>query len=163
MRTAREGPGRISIARRWVFLHGSRPAIREPPERTQTRSPTRGASLSITSIFGGKRPDITPAQIAGLLVAGVPAIATLLRVFGVYDLSPDQQKALEDMLTWGGVIAGVLFASDAGLRAARNHADARTAQAAAATVAVTPGGNGLSPTPTPGAIQPSPPVTPTTP
>ncbi len=84
----------------------------------------------MTSIFRGQRPDITPAQVVGVLIAGVPVIASLLRAFAVYDLSPDQQEALRDALVWCGVTAGVLFASDAGLRAARNAADARRDSAA---------------------------------
>jgi hypothetical protein len=81
----------------------------------------------MTSIFRGSRPDLTPAQVVGVLVAGIPVIASLLRAFGVYDLSPDQQHALRDALVWCGVIAGALFACDAGLRAARNAADAKRA------------------------------------
>lgn len=71
------------------------------------------------------RPNITPAQIIGLLVSGIPIIATLLHVFGVYDLTREQQGALEDALKWAAGVAAVLFVSDAGLRAARNHADAK--------------------------------------
>ncbi len=78
-----------------------------------------------SSILRGTRPDLTPAQLVGVLVAGVPVIATLLRAFGVYDVGPDQQQALQDALTWGGVLAGLLLASDTGVRAARNVADAR--------------------------------------
>jgi hypothetical protein len=79
----------------------------------------------MTSILRGPRPDITPAQIVGVLVAGVPAIAGLLHAFGVYEPTPDQQQALQDAIVWCGVTAGALFASDAGVRAARNAADAR--------------------------------------
>ena len=46
------------------------------------------------NIFRGQRPDVTPAQVAAVLVAGVPAIATLLSAFGVADLTQDQQDAL---------------------------------------------------------------------
>ena len=45
-------------------------------------------------ILQGRRPDITAAQIAAVLVAGVPAIATLLTAFGLGDLSTAQQDAL---------------------------------------------------------------------
>ena len=79
----------------------------------------------MTSILRGPRPDITPAQIVGVLVAGVPVVAALLRAFGAYETTPDQQQALQDALVWCGVTAGALFASDAGVRAARNAADAR--------------------------------------
>jgi len=84
----------------------------------------------MTGILRGQRPDLTPAQLVGVALAGVPVLATLLRAFGVYDVSPDQQQALQDTVTWGGVLGGLLFASDAGLRAARNHADARRDAAA---------------------------------
>ena len=84
----------------------------------------------MTNVLRGKQPDITPAQLVGVIVAGVPVVATLLRAFGVYDVTADQQQALQETVTWGGVLGGVLFASDAGLRAARNHADARRHAAA---------------------------------
>ena len=84
----------------------------------------------MSNVLSGKRPDLTPAQLVGALVAGVPVVATLLRAFGVYDVSPDQQEALQNTVTWGAVLGGALFASDAGLRAARNHADARRDAAA---------------------------------
>jgi hypothetical protein len=83
-------------------------------------------------VLRGKQPDITAAQLAGVFVAGVPVIATLLRSFGVYDVNADEEKAMQDAVTWGGIVAGALFASDAGLRAARNHADARRHAAALA-------------------------------
>lgn len=73
------------------------------------------------------RPAITAAQILGLLVAGVPIVAQLLHVFGVYDLSPEQQDALSKALEWAVPTAIALFGADAGLRAARNHAVAKTA------------------------------------
>jgi hypothetical protein len=88
--------------------------------------------MSITSIFRGQRPDLTPAQVVGVLVAGVPVIANLLRAFGVYDAGPEQQQALQETMTWGSVVAGLLFASDAGVRAARNAADSRREAAALA-------------------------------
>jgi hypothetical protein len=91
----------------------------------------------MSNVLGGKQPDLTAAQLAGVFVAGVPVIATLLRVFGVYNLNDDEQKALQDAVTWGGIVAGALFASDAGLRAARNHADARR-QAAALSAPTAP-------------------------
>jgi hypothetical protein len=84
----------------------------------------------MTNIMRGHQPDITPAQLVGVVVAGVPVVATLLRAFGVYDVTPDQQHAMQETVTWGAVLGGALFASDAGLRAARNHADARRHAAA---------------------------------
>jgi hypothetical protein len=86
--------------------------------------------MSMTSIFRGQRPDLTPAQVVGVLVAGVPVVATLLRSFGVYDVGPEQQQALQETMTWGSIAAGLLFASDAGVRAARNAADAKRESAA---------------------------------
>lgn len=82
------------------------------------------------NIFKGIRPDITPAQVVGLLVAGLPICGTLGRAFGIFDMSPDQEAALSDALQWGGVVAGTLFISDAGLRAARGRADADVQAAA---------------------------------
>lgn len=82
-------------------------------------------------MFTGLRPDVTPAQAIGLLVSGVPVVANLARAFGVFDVSPAEEDALKQALTWGSVIAGALFVSDAGLRAARNAAAARTETAAA--------------------------------
>ena len=91
-------------------------------------------------ILQGPRPDITAAQIAAVLVAGVPAIATLLTAFGLGDLSTAQQDALSGALTWSAILAGLLIGGDATLRAARNLAVAKT-DAAAMTA-----GERLSPT-----------------
>ena len=81
-------------------------------------------------ILQGPRPDITAAQIAAVLVAGVPAIATLLTAFGLGDLSAAQQDALSGALTWSAILAGLLIGGDATLRAARNLAVAKTDAAA---------------------------------
>ena len=79
----------------------------------------------MTALVRGQRPDLTPAQVIGVIVGGIPVIASLLRAFGVYEASPEQEQALQNAVTWGVAAAGLLFASDAGLRAARNVADAR--------------------------------------
>ena len=100
--------------------------------------------MSMTSVFRGQRPDITPAQVVGVLVAGVPVVANLLRAFGVYDAGPEQQQALQDAMTWGSVVAGLLFASDAGVRAARNAADAKR-EAAALSSPMNPHGSIVEP------------------
>lgn len=71
------------------------------------------------------RPAVTAPQVIGVLLAGVPLVAQLLHVFGVYTLTPDQQSALRDVVTWGTVSAGSLFGADAALRSARNHAHAK--------------------------------------
>ena len=49
-----------------------------------------------------KSPDVTPVQ----LVAIVPVLAALLRAFGVYDLSPEQQNALNDAVTFAIGLVG---------------------------------------------------------
>jgi hypothetical protein len=71
-------------------------------------------------LTSGNMPDITPPQIAALLVGGIPLIAELLRGFGVYDLSLEQQAALSNVVTWAGVLAAALIGGDALLRVGRN-------------------------------------------
>jgi hypothetical protein len=88
-------------------------------------------------IFQGTKPDITPAQVLGALLAGVPVLATLLHSFGVYDLSAEQQDALTKSIEWAGILAVALFGADAGLRAARNSASAKV-EAAQLVVASAP-------------------------
>jgi hypothetical protein len=96
--------------------------------------------------FRGSRPDITPIQATATLVAGVPVIGNLLSAFGVYTISPAQQAALTDSITWGGVLAGLLILGDTGLRAARNSADAkRDAAVIAAPAAPPPAVAGIDP------------------
>jgi hypothetical protein len=68
----------------------------------------------------GPMPDITPPQIIGMALAGIPILAQLLRAFGVYDLSLEEQAALSDAVTWTSVVAGALISSDAILRVGRN-------------------------------------------
>jgi len=93
----------------------------------------------MSTVFQGQRPDLTPAQVAAVLVAGVPVIATLLTVFGVAELDSQQQEALTNALSWGGVLAGLLIGGDATLRTARNVVDARRDTAAiAAAVGASP-------------------------
>jgi hypothetical protein len=82
------------------------------------------------NIFRGKRPDVTPAQVAAVLVAGLPAVATLLSTFGIYDLTGAQQDALSGVLTWSAVLAGLLIGGDATLRTTRNIVDAKRDTAA---------------------------------
>lgn len=88
-------------------------------------------------VFSGHRPDITPAQLAAVLVVGVPAISNVLAAFGVFVVTPAEQHALTEALKWGGVFAGLLVGGDAHLRASRNKADA-TVQAAAMSAVSTP-------------------------
>jgi hypothetical protein len=90
------------------------------------------------NIFRGQRPDVTPAQVAAVLVAGVPAIATLLSAFGIAAVSASQQDALSSALTWCAILAGLLIGGDATLRTARNVVDGK--RDAAATMAGSTGG-----------------------
>jgi len=76
-------------------------------------------------ILSGQRPDLTPAQIAAVAVAGVPAVSNLLAAFNAVTVNAAQQAALGDVMTWGGVVATALVAGDTGVRAARNAKDAR--------------------------------------
>lgn len=68
----------------------------------------------------GPRPDITPPQIVAMVIAGIPILAQLLHAFGIYDLSPESQEALNNAVTWAGVFAGSLIGGDAVLRTGRN-------------------------------------------
>ena len=74
----------------------------------------------MNNLTKGPMPDITPPQIVAMVIAGVPILATLLRAFGIYDLSLEAQQALSDALTWAGVLAGALIGGDALLRTGRN-------------------------------------------
>lgn len=71
------------------------------------------------------RPSLTAAQIVATLTAGVPIVSQLLLAFGVYTVSPPEQQALTNAINWAVPFAGLLIAGDAGLRAARNHAEAK--------------------------------------
>jgi hypothetical protein len=84
------------------------------------------------NLFKGNMPDITPPQAVAAVVAGIPIIAELLRAFGVYDLSVEQQDALSNAVTWAGVLGGALIGGDALLRTGRN---LRKGQVEAAIVA----------------------------
>jgi hypothetical protein len=94
------------------------------------------------SMSFGVRPDMTPAQLAGVLLAGLPMAANLLRGLGLYEPSKDQQRALRDAGRWAAVSATGLFLADAGLRAARNQADAQV-QAASLTPMPSPAQAGV--------------------
>lgn len=76
------------------------------------------------------RPEVTTAQRLALLAGGIPIAATLLRVFGVYDLNPEQLGALNDAVQYGSLLAGALILGDAGLRVGRNVADSKVNAAA---------------------------------
>lgn len=85
--------------------------------------------------MSGNRPKITPAQIGASLIAGIPIISNLLAAFGVYTVTPAEQHALTESMTWATAFASLLVLGDAGLRSARNHADAKVAAVTVATVA----------------------------
>jgi hypothetical protein len=86
----------------------------------------------------GRRPDITAAQIAAVVVAGVPGVAALLTAVGVFDATAAQQDALTGAVTGATVLAAVLIGGDAALRSTRNLADARTDAAAMAVGETSP-------------------------
>jgi hypothetical protein len=94
--------------------------------------------MTMFNVFRGQRPDVTPAQVVAVLVAGVPAVATLGSVFGIADLTREQQDALSEVLKWSTVLAGLLIGGDATLRTARNMGDAK--RDAAAMLAGSTGG-----------------------
>ena len=71
----------------------------------------------MASVVGGRRPDITAAQI----VSAVPVLVGVLAAFGVWDPTQDQKDALEMAIAW----AIALVFGDAGLRAARGFAIAK--------------------------------------
>lgn len=75
------------------------------------------ARPGLLDIFTGRMPDITPAQIAAFLFAGVPHLLVLLGV----SLGVDQQEALDGLL----LLAVALVGGDLGLRGARNIAQSR--------------------------------------
>lgn len=86
----------------------------------------------------GPRPDITPPQIVATVIAGVPIVASLLRAFGVYDLSIEEEVALSDTVTWASVLAGALIGGDAILRTGRNLRKGQVEAALAIGPEVTP-------------------------
>ena len=74
----------------------------------------------MAGLTSGPMPDVTPPQVVGLAIAGIPILAQLLRAFGIYDLDADQQRALSDTVTWATVAGGTLIGGDALLRTGRN-------------------------------------------
>jgi hypothetical protein len=67
-----------------------------------------------------RKPDLTLAQLVGLIGAGIPVLASLARVFGVFDLNDEQIGALKDTVQWAGVLAVGLFGADALIRFGRS-------------------------------------------
>ena len=76
-----------------------------------------------------------------MATGGIPVVSKLAAAFGVWAPNAMQQAALTDAVTWGGVLAGALILGDAGLRSARNSADAKRDAAtahASALIAASP-------------------------
>lgn len=71
-------------------------------------------------LVAGPRPDLTPSQLVAMVLAGIPILAQLLRAFGVFDLTIEEQAALSDAVTWCGVVAAALIGGDAIVRTGRN-------------------------------------------
>jgi hypothetical protein len=80
-----------------------------------------GRADAPSRVLTGRIPDITPAQVIGILGA-VLAVAIS---FGV-DISREQQEAI---LALAAAVAAILFAADAHLRTRRAHAEAVRYQA----------------------------------
>jgi hypothetical protein len=122
----------------------------------------------LSGLTQGPMPDITPPQIAGLIVGGIPILAELLRAFGIYDIGIAQQEALSNAVTWASVLGGALIGSDAILRTGRNirrgQVESATVEAQIATGQVPPpavlppeqGTTYTGPTPPTGFEQPPP-------
>lgn len=81
-----------------------------------------------------RRPEVTKPQILATLIAGVPVVSNLLAAFGVYSVTPAEQHALTEAMTWGVVFGGLLAAADSHLRGKRNEAEATKAAAVTAAV-----------------------------
>lgn len=75
-------------------------------------------------IFKGLRPDITPAQVIGLAIPGIPVAAKFLEAFGVVTFSVAEQDALKQALEFGSIVAAGLFVGDAHIRNGRSQAAA---------------------------------------
>lgn len=86
--------------------------------------------MSVLDLYRGEKPDITPNQVKATIIATIPVLANVLRAFGVYDMTEEQQDALKQAADLGVIFAGVLVLADAHLRAARGKA-AATVKAAA--------------------------------
>lgn len=85
-----------------------------------------------------QRPEVPTGTRIGLLVGGIPIIATLLRVFGVFDLNAEQIRALDDVAQWGALLGGATILGDTALRFGRNVADAKVNAAAVAPAVAVP-------------------------
>lgn len=94
----------------------------------------------LLNIFSGHRPDVTPAQVAGFLIGGIPVIANIGHAFGIFEISKEEQDALKQAAEWG-VIGGVgLFVADAHIRGKRNEHDATIKSAALTKDSAPPAG-----------------------
>lgn len=93
------------------------------------------------------RPDLTPAQVIGVAVAGIPILASITQAFGIWTATPAELDSLNQAGQWAIATSGVLFIGDAAIRVGRNVAQGRVdaavhnaegnreAAAAAATIA----------------------------
>lgn len=68
--------------------------------------------LNVSSLTPPRRPDITPAQIVGM----IPLVAEFAHSFGIFTLSQPQQDSLSKLVL--GAIG--LFGADAIIRLGRN-------------------------------------------
>lgn len=65
-------------------------------------------------------PDLTLVQKLTALVLGLPALATFLTSFGLFNLTEHQVSSLQDLLLILVIPAAVMIFSDFGIRKARN-------------------------------------------
>ena len=68
--------------------------------------------IAVSSLIPPRRPDITPAQIVGM----IPLLAEFAHSFGIFTLSQPQQDSLSKLVL--GAIG--LFGADAIIRLGRN-------------------------------------------
>lgn len=84
----------------------------EPALDLSAEEAAEGPMVARAVLTDAKRPDITPAQIVGM----IPLIAEFAHSFGIFDLSQAQQDSLSKLVF--GAIA--LFGADAVIRLGRN-------------------------------------------
>lgn len=77
----------------------------------------------IAGVFQGISPDITPAQVKGLLLVIIPAGSKYLAGLGVYHISAAGQAQLTKALTGTTALAIIVIIADAIIRTGRNVAN----------------------------------------
>jgi hypothetical protein len=82
------------------------------PELDLSAEAAAEGPLNISSLVPAKRPDITPAQIVGM----IPLLAEFGHSFGLFTLSQPQQDSLSKLVV--GAVG--LFGADALIRLGRN-------------------------------------------